>query len=177
MNMLVSAAVVGTAIPEAAVSAAGPDPILAAIETHRQVYEHLAKEVSRHSALEREIPLEKRQSEVNPWEEEFIVESDDPRWIASERALFAAFNSETDAACTLCDTRPTTRQGLLALLNYALTHDKDGHSWPSALESGDTRNITRSWHHFLIENVTVSLTMGLDEPSTSGSRVQAGGPS
>src|SRR3954471_9031911 len=45
MNMLVSAAVVGTAIPQAVVSAAGPDPILAAIETHRQVYEQLAKEV------------------------------------------------------------------------------------------------------------------------------------
>lgn len=167
MNMLVSAAVVGTAIPQAVVSAAGPDPILAAIETHRQVYEQLAKEVDRHSALESEIPLEKRQSEVNPWEDEFIVETDDPRWIASERALFTAFDAEKDAACALCDVRPTTRQGLLTLLNYALTHDKDGHSWPSALESGDTRNITRSWHHFLIENVTVALTMGFDEPSLS----------
>ena len=34
---------------------------------------------------------------------------------------------------------------------------------PTELESGDARNITRSWHHFLIENVTVALTMGLGE--------------
>ncbi|OKO66824.1 hypothetical protein AC630_41265, partial [Bradyrhizobium sp. AS23.2] len=76
MNMVVSsAALSGTQIPSEA--ATETDPILAAIETHRQIYERLAKEVSNHSALESEIPLQKRQSEVNPWEDEFIVETDD----------------------------------------------------------------------------------------------------
>ncbi|TWI07885.1 hypothetical protein LPJ38_03145 [Bradyrhizobium daqingense] len=142
---------------------ASDDPIFAAIEAHKHIHERLAKEVSKHSELEQEIPLEKRQSEVNPWEDEFIVETDDPRWIASERALLKAFDAEIEAACALCEIRPKTRPGLMALLNYALTHDKDGHGWPRALESGDSRNITRSWHHFLIENVTVALTLGLGE--------------
>jgi hypothetical protein len=30
-------------------------------------------------------------------------------------------------------------------------------AWPSELESGDERNITRSWHFFLIETVAASL--------------------
>ena len=104
---------------------------------------------------EREIPLEKRQTEITPWDE-VICEGDDPRWIASERELLATFDAEIDAACALCDVGPTTRQGLSALLNYALTHDSDGHSWPSSLESGDERNITGSWHYFLIENVLMT---------------------
>ena len=148
--------------------AAPADPIFAAIEAHKRTYEYLSGEVSAHSMLESEIPLEKRQTKIDAYEEK-IVETDDPRWIASERGLHAAFDAETDAACALCDIRPTTTQGLRALLNYALAHDKDGHSWPTDLESGDSRNITRSWHHFLLENVLAAVGLGLRDqaPITS----------
>ena len=32
-------------------------------------------------------------------------------------------------------------------------YDIDGEGWPRDLESGDEREITRSWHYFLTENI------------------------
>jgi hypothetical protein len=47
------------------------------------------------------------------------VETDDPRWIESERAIMLSFDAETDAACVLVSICPTTMAGIIALLRYA----------------------------------------------------------
>lgn len=47
-----------------------------------------------------------------------IVESDDPRWIASERAVFEAWNVESMALIRLLTTAPTTLAGAAALVGY-----------------------------------------------------------
>jgi hypothetical protein len=84
------------------------------------------------------------------------VETDDPRWIESERALMRCLNAETDAACLLVSIRPTTIAGVLALLSYANAADPDGETWPRELLSDDETK-RRSWHYFLTENVAEAL--------------------
>jgi hypothetical protein len=72
------------------------------------------------------------------------------------------------AACALVSILPTTQAGAVALLQYALLADNDGRwtIWPDELVSDDGTK-TRSWHYFLIENVTAALT---DLAVTSGAR-------
>jgi hypothetical protein len=146
---LVFAATAGTAM------AATADPIFAAIENHRAVYRNLEALVSEQSRLEVSLPRERRQSSFNAWEEK-IVETDDPRWIESERAVMRSFDAETDAACVLVSICPTTIAGIIALLRYANAVDKDGEAWPRELMSDDGTK-TRSWHYFLIEVIAEAL--------------------
>ena len=128
-----------------------PDPILAAIEAHRAVTVEMYSVLAVQSGLERTLPRDKRQSRIDACEEK-ITATDDPRWIECERAVHATFDAETDAAIELLTVRPTTALGLIALLQYATAADRDGETWPSELLSDDGTK-TRSWHHFLIENV------------------------
>jgi hypothetical protein len=67
-----------------------------------------------------------------------------------------SFKAETDAACVLVSIFPTTIAGVVALLRYANTADKDGEAWPRELMSDD-RTKTRSWHYFLIEIIAETL--------------------
>jgi hypothetical protein len=62
----------------------GPDPILAAIEKHRSATAAYGDAVSRNFSLEEELPQDRRKSDVTHCESK-IVETDDPRWIASEK--------------------------------------------------------------------------------------------
>jgi hypothetical protein len=146
---LVFAATAGTAM------AATADPIFAAIENHKAVYRNLHEIVSEHSRLERTLPREKRETSFNAWEEK-IVETDDPRWIESERAVMRSFDAETDAACVLVNICPTTMAGIIALLHYANAVDKDGEAWPRELMSDDGTK-TRSWHYFLVAVIAETL--------------------
>jgi hypothetical protein len=138
-----------------------PDPILAAIENHKAAYHNVEAVVSEQSRLERLLPREKRETSINAWEEK-IVETDDPRWIESERAVIRSFDAETDAACVLVSICPTTIAGIIALLRYANAVDKDGEAWPRELMSDDGTK-TRSWHYFLIEVIAETLP-GLVSP-------------
>jgi hypothetical protein len=79
---------------------------------------------------------------------------------ASAETLLQRMLSKVDDLCAEL-VRPRGKG--CSLLNYALTHDKDGHSLAQRIGKQCTRNITRSWHYFLIEKVTVALTMGLGE--------------
>src|SRR5437762_823191 len=63
-----------------------PDPILAAIEKHRAAYAAHGDAVRRNFALEEELPKDRRQSDITVWETK-IVETDDPRWIASQKEV------------------------------------------------------------------------------------------
>jgi hypothetical protein len=74
------------------------DPIFAAIENHKSAYRTLSAILSEQTRLESILPREKRESRIDAWEEN-IVETDDPRWIESERAIRRSFDAETDAAC------------------------------------------------------------------------------
>jgi hypothetical protein len=151
-------AALGAALPlplSAATSQGGPDPILAAIEVHRTAAAAIKPILDTQSALERNLPREKRQSNVDAWEEK-IVETDDPRWIDAERAVHDAFDTETDAAIDLLNIHPTTMHGLIALLQYAVAADIDGVSFPEGLMSDDGKR-SRSWQQFLLENIAEVL--------------------
>ena len=152
MNMLVSTAIAGAAVPQSA--AAVTDPILAAIEDHKTARAVWIANVDRHSDLENELPRDKRQSSVDAWEEK-IVETDDPRWIECERAVIKTSDAEIDATIPLVDVTPTTRAGILALLQYAVSNDTDGEGWPRDLVGDDGK--THCWQHFLLENILEAL--------------------
>jgi hypothetical protein len=147
---LVFAAMAGTSM------AATDDPIFAAIENHKSACCTLKAVCSEQARLESILPHDKRQSRVDVWREE-IVETDDPRWIETERAIHNAFDAETDAACVLISICPTTMAGIIALLRYANAADIDGMGWPEQLQSDDGTK-TRSWHYFLIEVVAEALS-------------------
>ncbi len=132
-----------------------PDPIYAAIEAHKAARATFEGALRQHSALERELPADKRQTLINAWERT-VVPTDDPRWIAAERAIDSLSDAETDAACVLISVLPTTIAGTVALLHYAIEADTDGVGWPQALESDDGSK-TRSWGHFLLANLALIL--------------------
>jgi hypothetical protein len=143
------------------------DPIFAAIEAHKTAMAAAYAAVDVLMDLERVLPSEQRRSSITVWEEE-IVETDDPRWIDSERAVHQSYERETEAAIDLVSVRPTTQAGLFALLQYAImTDQKDRMAWPSELHSDDERDITRSWHYFLLENIAAALTLGLQADGTT----------
>jgi hypothetical protein len=134
-----------------------PEPIFAAIEAHKAITAMALTTLKTHSALERELPRDRRQSSVDALGET-IVATDDPRWIASERAVAAAWDTQEEAACVLVSIVPTTLAGVIALLQYANTAaDSDGDTWPSVLQTDDGSK-SRSWHYFMIENVSAALT-------------------
>ena len=87
-----------------------------------------------------------------------IIFDDDPRWIDSERAMYRLWGVENDAAVELINVVPTTVEGLITLLQYAVSADADGQMWPCDLQAeGDERKFGASWHHFLIQNVAEIL--------------------
>jgi hypothetical protein len=93
------------------------DPIFAAIEAYTKACEAHEERVSENGRLCRKIPKKRRQSYIHAREEEFF-ESDDPRWIASERAVASAYDAAEDAAIELLTVEPTTLAGASALLTY-----------------------------------------------------------
>jgi hypothetical protein len=91
------------------------DPIFAAIETHRRAVEAANKVIREHSGLDEMLPEGLTQSSITAWEEK-IVETDAPEWIASERAVTAAHDAETEAALQLAGISPVTAAGAAAIL-------------------------------------------------------------
>jgi hypothetical protein len=133
-----------------------PDPILEAIEGHRVAYAAFDAAVRRNGKLDDEF-IDRRRSQTNA-SEEAIVRTDDPRWIESETELARTSEAETDAAIRLVDIRPTTVGGIMALLEYVLLCERRGDDgWPDELV--DENDKPRTWHHFLLENLAVALTL------------------
>jgi hypothetical protein len=109
-------AALGASLPLPALPAAtadGPDPILTAIEAHRRAVAAYGEAVD----IEVSLPADRRRSRINVWEET-IVETDDPRWLASERAHEDASNTMDDLAIDLLKIEPATVAGIEALLRY-----------------------------------------------------------
>jgi hypothetical protein len=116
------------------------DPILAAIERHKAAFARSLSWIDRHCKLESELPEEKRCSQLSI--EGIVVETDDPRWIEAERQLDLTGDAEIDAAYALIEVIPTTRLGLLALLEHAVSHDTDGRAWPDQWRDGLLENLS-----------------------------------
>jgi hypothetical protein len=150
------AAAVATLPAASAMASAAADPIFLAIELHKAAKAAFYSCVLHHSKLETSIPFELRRSNINA-HGETIVATDDPRWIAAERDVDRLGDAEIDAACALVSIAPTTTAGVIALLQYAVEADTDGHSWPTDLRD-DADTISRSWHHFLIEMLAAALS-------------------
>jgi len=70
-----------------------PDPIIEVIEAHKAAHAKVVSWVDRYGKLENELPPERRRSS-----NEEIVETDDPRWIETERELGPAWDAENSAA-------------------------------------------------------------------------------
>ena len=111
------------------------DPIFAAIAAHERAYATWLASVKHHSKLEQDLPHDKRRTSVV---DEQIVETDDPRWIASERAVDEEWEVVCDAAAELVNVEPTTRAGVIALLRYIAEDEKrGGESLPGTLMTDD----------------------------------------
>jgi hypothetical protein len=111
------------------------DPIFAAIERHRIAERELGGVVTEQGKLEDELPKHLRQSDIRPaCDINTVVETDDPRWIAAERARVAASEKESECADALLEVRPTTLAGLMNLLRYADSCDA-GRDWPDSVAS------------------------------------------
>jgi hypothetical protein len=135
-------AALATALSASATAAAAgqaPDPILEAIEKHKAAHAEWVSAVDRHARLEEDLPKERRRSDTS---RDDIVETDDPRWIEAERQLDLTGDAEIEAAYALIEVIPTTRLGMLALLEHAVRHETDGHVWPD------------EWHNGLLQNLS-----------------------
>jgi hypothetical protein len=132
-------AALGLAIPPALATA---DPIFVAIEAHKAAFARVIAAIDVEQAVEAAIPK-------GP------TKGIDPRLIDSGKATSAAWKAECDAAIELVSVRPETMAGVVALLNYAISADRDGETWPRELVADDGETVG-SWHHFLIRNLTKS---------------------
>jgi hypothetical protein len=140
-----------------------PDPIFAAIETHKRVVAQYAQYDAfsiQEDKLCAEIPRDRRKTNYRFGEELEVVETDDPRWIAFETELKMRSEAVSDAECELAYMVPTTMQGVIALLQHAVEREGRGYSWPEhLLDDTEPENTKwgKSWHHFVHRNLVESL--------------------
>jgi hypothetical protein len=155
-----SLTVVGTGV---AAQAPADDPILAAIVSHRKAYDTWESEVHCNFRLQEELPIERQRTLIYADGEENVVESDDPRWIASERAVAKSYNIRYEAAFALANIEPTSIAGVVALLDYYVevavreTHHYACY-WPEDLtEDPNGDGPALPLHHFVMTNVAHAL--------------------
>jgi hypothetical protein len=107
--------------------------------------------------LDEEVPKERRRSSITVWETR-IVETDDPRWIAAERAVSECSENETAASIMLINVKPTTLTGAAALLEYVAQHERRGDAWPDELVDDD--DLATSFFRELCQNIAAVLSQG-----------------
>jgi hypothetical protein len=165
MNMLVAAAATATLAPRAAV-ASEADPIHQAIADHEAAYAAYSACLDTQFALEDELPADRRQSDISQWETK-IVETDDPRWIDTEKNRSALSEAEDDTALELIITGPTTLAGAAALMQYVTSLEEKGHSWPAGLREGDEdkSKIGHNWEVYLHRNLAAVLVAAAATPA------------
>ena len=153
MNMLVSTAIAGTAVPAAA---AEPDPIFAAIEEHGRAYAQLSIEIVKTDDFEAAIPDNKRRTRCTDEKVLKVFETDDPRWLKHMRTLHDLHQAESDAECALASIGPTTTAGICALLKYGADVEERGCAWPELYEDENAK-WGRSWYYFVNRNIVECL--------------------
>src|ERR1700737_952178 len=90
MNMIVGTAAMSAAAGRISAAPAFR-PVYAAIEAHKAAWAAYGVEVKNNDRLEAALPKDRRQSSFS-WDGLEIVETDDPRWIAHERAMESLSN-------------------------------------------------------------------------------------
>jgi hypothetical protein len=138
-TLAAGSAALGLAIPPAA---ATDDPIFVAIEAHKAAFARVIAAIDVEQAAEAATPKGVRKT--------------DERYLEAGKAVGAAWETEGDAAIELVSVRPESMAGVMALLNYAISADSDGETWPRDLLSDDGET-SGSWHHFLIQNLAEIL--------------------
>lgn len=165
MNMLVTSAAVATATSfgggreRDGASVTATDPIFPLIEAHKQAVKAFGKSLDVMQSLEDTLPKEKRRSDYYG-DEITIVTTDDANWIEAVRTTEAASRLIDDVACQLVTVKPTSLNGISAIVNYAAEHVADGHEWPSDLqdeEAGFNRRLGYDWSFFLHRNIAEAL--------------------
>jgi hypothetical protein len=142
-TLAAGSAALGLEIPPAL---ATNDPIFVAIAAHRAAFARVISAIDVEQAVEASIPAGMRLQTYKT----------DERWLESGKAVSAAWDAEGDAAIELINVHPTTMAGVMALLDYAISADTDGETWPQDLLSGDDET-GGTWHQFLIQNLTEIL--------------------
>jgi len=137
--------------------AAAADPILEAIESHKRAHAAFNEHLSRQSDLEEELPKHLRQTAHSAWDGPKIVETDDPRWIAAEKASCELDSAETAAAIALIDIVPNTLAGAAALMRYVVERGGRRHEWPDSLVEDESEKWGRTWESFLHRNIAEVL--------------------
>jgi hypothetical protein len=100
------------------------------------------------------------QSSSNYYDGEKIVETDDPRWIASIKETERLSVAETKAAIALINVELTTLAGAAALTRYVADQEGLGNEWLSGLvdpEDERTKKCGRPWEYFLHRNLAKVL--------------------
>lgn len=152
MNMVVSAAALSTSTS----LAAKPDPIFAAIAAHQRAVAAYNGLCTQQDRLEAEIPSEKRKSRYGS--DDTMVDSDDPRWIEFQKRLDTLSDAEVEAECELTNVTPTTLAGVIALLDYAVTVEKELGFRDIYFDPDDpTQKVGRSWYYFVNRNLADTL--------------------
>jgi hypothetical protein len=132
-------AALGLTIPPAL---AADDPIFVAIEAHKAAFVRVIAAVDVEQAAEAATPQGMRET--------------DEHYLEAGKSVSAAWDAEGDAAIELVTVYPETMAGVMALLNYAISADRDGEMWPPELGADDGKSV-RSWHNFLLRNLTEIL--------------------
>jgi hypothetical protein len=99
-----------------------------------------------------------------------IVETDDPRWVDSLRAVQETADTMHDLALGLLDIVPTTVAGVVALLNHVGDGDGDG-DWmfPEYMNGEADKRRRKAWRPF---NLAVMLHVSKALVSLTGAASQ-----
>ncbi|MHC1947295.1 hypothetical protein IF803_23220 [Bradyrhizobium sp. UFLA06-06] len=102
------------------------------------------------------MDITRRQTEIDG-DELYVVENDDPRWIKTQKELYATFAAVDDIACELVDADLNSITGVTALLKYGLEHVEAGHVWPD-ISDGEGKDAKHgAWLHFAVRNALEAL--------------------
>jgi hypothetical protein len=158
-NALTAVATLPALAAPAALAIPAPDPIFAVIEAHRRAWADLGTECENQTALEKEIPPERRRADNC---DDGIEAGDDSRWIALQYAMEDVHARIDDAADAMLDIEPTTIAGVIALLSYAAEHVRRGAEWAEVYEdpeplSGWVKKHGLSWEAMLHMHVAKAL--------------------
>jgi hypothetical protein len=120
------------AIVAAKSAEADADPILAAIEVHREAWARFDRSVEEQSRLEGELNFDDRRWSPCYGEDLTPPPGTDPQWAAAVIEWHAAADAHDDACYGLINVHPTTIAGMVALIDHVVNHsiEADVESWP-----------------------------------------------
>ena len=136
--------------PPAATAGGDADPILAIIKQHHEAERAVHRRIDEWEKLKDELPEESRQTDMFG---RGIVETDDPRWLAAERAVWEAEARSDRAVTALLNVQPTTLAGLAAMLRYVQQYDRGG-IWPEEAHMTMVHRAADALEDLLLEKST-----------------------